>query len=230
MLGPSKAMAIMGIGGLGYYAIQYAKILGQTSTVMSSSTDADEKLQLAQTVGADFTVNTSKCEKQKIREEVLKATNRKGVDVVIDCVGAENTIYNSVRLLNKGGVLVLFGLFGNQITMPLVPSVINEYSVYGSLWGNYNELREVIELAKNKRIKHSISIQKFSLNKINEVISLSKKGNITGKAPAVIKPHLILIIAIHLSNIMQQLSSSSIILMFTNSLCRLSSYRAILIS
>jgi propanol-preferring alcohol dehydrogenase len=34
--------------------------------------------------------------------------------------------------------------------MPLVPFVINEYSVIGSLCGNYNELREVIELAKTK--------------------------------------------------------------------------------
>ena len=133
MLGPSKAMAIMGISGLGYYAIQYAKILGQTSTVIALDR-RDEKLQLARTVAADFTVNTSKYQKQQLREEVLKATNRKGVDVVIDCVGAENTIYNSVRLLNKGGVLVLVGLFGNQIPMPLVPLVINEYSVYGSLW------------------------------------------------------------------------------------------------
>ncbi|MGC2598163.1 MAG: zinc-binding dehydrogenase [Nitrososphaeraceae archaeon] len=126
-------MAIMGISGLGYYAIQYAKILGQTSTVIALDR-RDEKLQLARTVAADFTVNTSKYQKQQLREEVLKATNRKGVDVVIDCVGAENTIYNSVRLLNKGGVLVLVGLFGNQIPMPLVPLVINEYSVYGSLW------------------------------------------------------------------------------------------------
>jgi len=133
MLGHSKAMAIMGISGLGYYAIQYAKILGQKSTVIALDR-RDEKLQLARTVGADFTVNTSKYQKQQLREEVLKATNRKGVDVVIDCVGAENTIYNSVRLLNKGGVLVLVGLFGNQIPMPLVPLVINEYSVYGSLW------------------------------------------------------------------------------------------------
>lgn len=110
MLGPSKAMAIMGISGLGYYAIQYAKILGQKSTVIALDR-RDEKLQLARTVAADFTVNTSKYQKQQLREEVLKATNRKGVDVVIDCVGAENTIYNSVRLLNKGGVLVLVGLW-----------------------------------------------------------------------------------------------------------------------
>ncbi len=130
----------MGIGSLGYYAVQYAKILGQTSNIIALDRQ-DEKLQLAQTAGADFTINTSKCEKQKIKEEVLKVTNGRGVDIVIDCVGTENTVYNSIRLLNKGGTLVLVGLFGNQVTIPLVPLVINEYSITSSLWGNYNELR-----------------------------------------------------------------------------------------
>lgn len=179
MLGPSKAIAVMGIGGLGYYAVQYAKILGQTSNIIALDRQ-DEKLQLAETVGADFTINTSRCEKQKIREEVLKATNGRGVDIVVDCVGTENTVYNSIRLPKKGGILVLVGFFGNQITLPLVPLVINEYSIIGSLWGNYNELREVIDLAKKKIIKHSI--QKFPLNRINEVISLLKEGKIIGRA------------------------------------------------
>ena len=79
-----------------------------------------------------------------VREEVLKITAGNGVDVVIDCVGAENTIYDSIRLLNKRGILVVVGLFGTNIKIPLVPSVTNEYSIYGSLWGNYNELSEVI--------------------------------------------------------------------------------------
>jgi alcohol dehydrogenase, propanol-preferring len=178
-LGPSKVIAVMGIGGLGYYAVQYAKILGQTSDIIALDRQ-DERLQLAETVGADFTINTSKYEKQKIKEQVLTATNGRGVDIVIDCVGTESTVYNSIRLLNKGGMLVLVGLFGNQITLPLVPTVINEYSIIGSLWGNYNELREVIDLAKKKILKHSI--QKFPLNRINEVISLLKEGKIIGRA------------------------------------------------
>ncbi|MFY9798298.1 MAG: zinc-binding dehydrogenase [Candidatus Nitrosopolaris sp.] len=53
-------------------------------------------------------------------------TQDKGVNVVIDCVGAEETIRDSVRILNKSGVLVVVGLFGNEIKIPLVSSVINE--------------------------------------------------------------------------------------------------------
>ena len=37
-------------------------------------------------------------------------TKGNGADVVIDCVGAEHTIHNSVKILGKGGTVVLVGL------------------------------------------------------------------------------------------------------------------------
>jgi propanol-preferring alcohol dehydrogenase len=192
LLGPGKNIAVIGIGGLGHYAIQYAKTIGQSANVIALD-KIDEKLQLAKRMGADFTINMSSSqikyqggEQQLqraggIREKILEITKGKGINVVIDCVGTENTIYDSIRLLSKGGVLVLVGLFGNQIKMPLVLFVIGEYSVIGSLWGNYNELCEVIELAKTSgKLKHSI--RKFALEDINEAISLLKEGKIVGRA------------------------------------------------
>lgn len=200
LLGPGKNIAIVGIGGLGHYAIQYAKTLGQSANVIALDR-RDEKLQLAKTMGADFTINMSPSSSKRtyherdqhrlnlqsrtgakdIREKILDITKGKGVNVVIDCVGAENTIHDSIRLLSKGGVLVLVGLFGSQIRMPLVQFVIGEYSIIGSLWGNYNELCEVIELAKtNGELKHRV--HKFALEDINEAISLLKEGKIVGRA------------------------------------------------
>ena len=49
LLGPGKSIAIFGIGGLGSYAVQYAKILGQSSTVIALDSK-EEKLQLAGTL------------------------------------------------------------------------------------------------------------------------------------------------------------------------------------
>ena len=187
LLGPGKNIAIFGIGGLGSYAVQYAKILGQSANVIALDRK-DEKLQLAKRMGADFTINISSPEGEQqlqrgggIIEEVLEITKGRAVDVVIDCVGTENTISNSIRLLGKGGALVVVGLFGSQIKMPLLPFVINEYSIIGSLWGNYNELCEVIELAKaSGKLMHSI--HEFSLEDINQAISLLKEGKIVGRA------------------------------------------------
>jgi propanol-preferring alcohol dehydrogenase len=184
-LGPSKSIAIVGIGGLGYYATQYAKILGQSANVIALDTK-DENLELAKQIGADHVLKISspvvysKSNPSKLKEEVLKITNGKGIDVVIDCVGAENTIYDSLRLLNKGGTLVIVGLFGKQLKASLMQLVINEYKIYGSLWGNYNELCEVIELAANHKLKHRLN--RFSLRDINKAIDLLKGGNIRGRA------------------------------------------------
>jgi alcohol dehydrogenase, propanol-preferring len=179
LLGPGKTIAIFGIGGLGSYAIQYAKTLGQSSTVIALDRN-EERLKLAEKFGADYAVNVSNS--QNIRSEILsKITEgrRTGVDVVIDCVGAEATVEDSCRILNKGGSLVIVGLFGSQIKIPLVRAVLQEYQVYGSLWGNYNELCEVIELAKAGKIKHNI--QKFPLSEINEAMQLLKNGEIVGR-------------------------------------------------
>jgi D-arabinose 1-dehydrogenase-like Zn-dependent alcohol dehydrogenase len=74
---------------------------------------------------------------------------------------------------------------GNHIKIQLVPFVINEYEVMGSPSGNYNELRKVMELAKNRKIKHSI--HKFSKQNTNEALSSLKKELIVGRAVVVTK-------------------------------------------
>ena len=178
LLEPGTNVAIVGAGGgLGSYGIQYAKIFGAGSNVIAVDVN-DTKLELAKRFGADYIINAKI--QQNIRRDVLQITGGKGVNAVVDCVGTEETIRNSVGILSKGGVLVIIGLFGGQINMPLISAVINEYQVICSLWGNYNELREVIELAKHQKIKHSI--HSFPLTEINKAIDSLRAGNMEGRA------------------------------------------------
>ena len=81
--------------------------------------------------------------------------------------------------MKKGGALVIVGLLGNKINIPLLPSVLNEYTIFGFLWGNYNELREAIELAKDRKIRHNLN--KFSLQNVNDAISLLNEGKMVGR-------------------------------------------------
>ena len=62
--------------------------------------------------------------------------------------------------------------------VPVAPLVINEYGIMVNIWGNYNELREVIELQNQGKIKSSI--RKFKLDEINQAIDLLKQGQIIG--------------------------------------------------
>ena len=177
MLGPGTSAAVIGMGGLGSYGIQYARLLAPNSTIIAVDRN-DKKLSLAGNFGADHTVNSATT--RGMRDEVLQLTDGRGVDVVLDTVGAENTISDSARMLAKGGALVVVGLFGGQIKIPLLPAVVNENQVIASLWGNYNELKEVIELASQRKIKHAY--QSFPLKEINRAVDLLKQGQIMGRA------------------------------------------------
>ncbi|MEP0824268.1 MAG: NAD(P)-dependent alcohol dehydrogenase [Nitrososphaera sp.] len=177
MLGPGTSIAVFGMGGLGTYGIQYARLLAPHSTIVAVDRK-DDRLNLEKKFGADRTVNLATV--RNMRDEVLELTDGRGVDVVIDTVGAENTIANGVRMLAKGGALVVVGLFGAEIKIPLLPAVVNEYQLITSLWGNYNELKEVIELASQRKIKHVY--QKFPLQEVNQAIDHLRKGEINGRA------------------------------------------------
>jgi threonine dehydrogenase-like Zn-dependent dehydrogenase len=60
----------------------------------------------------------SKSNLARIKEDILKVTNGKGIDVVSDCVGDEKTIHDSFWMLKKGGALVVVGLFGDEFKVP----------------------------------------------------------------------------------------------------------------
>lgn len=178
ILGPGKSIAIIGMGGLGTYAVQYARILSTGSTVLALDRN-DDKLDLARRNGADHVINTKGKNSEDIRAEVKKATGRNEVNAVIDLVGLEETIRMGFSMLATEGVYVSSGLVGNQIKMPLFPLVSRELQYYGSFWGTYNDLREVMELAKKGMIKHHI--QKFGLSEANDALDLLREGKILGR-------------------------------------------------
>ena len=178
MLGPGKSIAIIGLGGLGSYAIQYAKILSSSSTKLAFGRN-DDKLELAKQNGADHAISIKGKKLEDIHDEVNKATGRKEIDVVIDLVGTEESIPMGFSMLAIAGTYVSAGLIGNQIKIPLFPFVAREYQYYGSFWGNFNDLREVMELAKKGLIKHHV--QKFGLSEANDALDLLREGKILGR-------------------------------------------------
>jgi propanol-preferring alcohol dehydrogenase len=124
--------------------------------------------------GADHVVNIKSKSIDKVREEIDDLSRGKDIDVILDIVGLEQTVQTDLRIVVKGGALVIVGLFGNKISIPAFAAVANEFQFYGSFWGNYNEVSEVIELAKRAQIRHRI--QKFKLSEINEAVVSLEQG------------------------------------------------------
>lgn len=72
---------------------------------------------------------------------------------------------------------------GQRVELPLFPFVSGEKSYFGSFWGNYNELKEVLTLASQGLIKHNVVPVK--LDGINETLDALGRGDIVGRAVVV---------------------------------------------
>jgi propanol-preferring alcohol dehydrogenase len=178
-LGPDRVLAVFGVGGLGTYAIQYAKLLGGGATVVAFARN-EEKLASAKELGADHAIDIKGKSIGDIRKELTKATGRGEVDAVIDCAGAAEMIRMGFGLLSVGAHYASVGLVGDKIDIPLFPLVAREYTYHGSFWGNYNDLSEVVSLAQQGKVRHTVKTIRFE--DINENLDLLRAGDLVGRA------------------------------------------------
>src|SRR5262249_61055356 len=167
------------IGGLGAYAVQYAKLLGDGATVVAFARNAD-KLAIAKEYGVDHVINVKGKSQADVGKELSKATGQSELDAIIDCAGAPERIQLALSLLSISGHYCDVGLVGDRIDIPLFPRVSREQTLHGSFWGNNTDLSEVMSLAAENKIRHSIKLFKF--DEINENIDLLRKGDIVGRA------------------------------------------------
>ena len=178
-LGPDRILAVFGVGGLGTYAVQYAKLLGGGATIVAFGRNP-EKLAAAKELGADHVISTKGKSLADIRKELTAATGKGEIDAVIDCAGAAEMIQTGFGLLSVGGHYSSVGLVGDSISIPLFPFVAREYTYHGSFWGNYNELSEVVQLVQQGKVKHTV--KPIRLEDVNENIELLRSGDVVGRA------------------------------------------------
>lgn len=173
-VGLADNVAIYGVGGVGMYALQIAKLSGAKVIAIGRN---QEKLKMAGSLGADYVINASA---SKIKDEIRKATNGKGVDVMIDFVVSDESVKNSSSSLANGGKIVLVGVSNKPLSINPQIFVLKEFSLYGSLVGNKSELADLVELAKSGRLK-SIVTKKFVLEDINSALQSLRNGEIMGR-------------------------------------------------
>ncbi|WP_081290795.1 NAD(P)-dependent alcohol dehydrogenase [Mycobacterium asiaticum] len=181
-LGAGRTVVVNGIGGLGSYGVQYARLLGAGATVLGFAR-SDEKLAVAREHGAHHTVNVRDKSAEDVQNELEDLTGRRTVDAVLDCAGSPESLGLAAAILATEGALSQVGLMGQRVELPLFPFVSGEKSYYGSFWGNYNDLREVLALASQGLIKHRVVPVK--LEDINETLEALGQGDIVGRAVVV---------------------------------------------
>lgn len=145
---PGDDVLILGVGGgVASAALQVAKLVGARVFATSSS---DAKLKRAQELGADILINSKE---KEFEREVWQITNKRGVDVVFDSIGAA-TWLKSIRALRKGGRLVTVGATsGPNPTEEIRLIFWKQISIIGSTMSTQKEFREVMKLVFRRQLK-----------------------------------------------------------------------------
>ncbi len=145
---PGEDVLILGVGGgVGSAGLQIAKLSGARVFATASS---DEKLARATKMGADVTINYKDTDFSEI---VLDGTDGRGVDVVLEHVGAA-TWEQSIASLAKNGRLVSCGVTtGNIGEINIRKLYQKQITIMGSALGTVPELRTLVKLAGQGKLE-----------------------------------------------------------------------------
>lgn len=169
-------------GGVNTACLQIAHLMGCPTIVIGSS---DEKLAQAQALGAEHLINRNRIEDGNWGKAVFKLTNRRGVDVVVDNVGAP-TMMSSLRAARKGGrVLTVGNTGGPQFELDNRFIFFRTVSLIGSTMGTAADYRDVMKLVFAGKLQAVVG-QVFDLKDIVEAHHTLEKGDVFGKV--ILKP------------------------------------------
>ena len=174
-LKPGESVLVVGAsGGVNIASIQIAKLSGATVYVVGSGI---EKLNLAESLGADYLIDRSKDENWS--KTVYTLTDKCGVDVVVDNVGT--TFPSSFRAAAKGGRILTVGNSGGpkfEIDNRFIFS--KHLSVLGSSMGTRADFATVMQLVFNGKLKPILD-RDFPLEDARSAQERLEKGEQLGK-------------------------------------------------
>lgn len=172
---PGQTVLVLGgSSGVGIAAIQIAKLF-HCRVIATAGSEA--KLEKAHGLGADHGINHYQ---QKISEEVRKITNKEGVDIVVEHVGAA-TWDESLRSLKTGGTLVTCGATtGPDVKVDLRHIFARQLKLLGSYMGTMQELNEVLGHVFAGRLKPVLD-RVFPLTEIGAAHEYLEKSQMFGK-------------------------------------------------
>jgi len=146
-IGGGETALVVGAGMIGLLILQAAREAG-CPRIFVADVDAT-RLKLAATLGADETLHASGGD---LVREILRLTGGRGVDVVFEAVGRDETVTTAIDCVRKGGTVTLVGNIAPQVSVPLQKIVTRQIRLQGSC-ASAGEYPEAMELVASGRIK-----------------------------------------------------------------------------
>ena len=171
----SDQVLIRGIGGgVALASLQIAKSIGARVWVTSGS---DAKLERARVLGADETINHHTTD---VAKDVRARTGKRGVDVVIDCVG-EATWSSSLGSLGKRGRIVTCGgTSGPRLETDVRRLFWNQWTIMGSTMGSDAEFAAIVSKLREGRLYPPVDSE-FPLEEGRRAFERLQSGQQFGK-------------------------------------------------
>jgi propanol-preferring alcohol dehydrogenase len=173
---PGQWVAIVGIGGLGHIAVQYAVAMGLRVAAVDVAPD---KLALARRLGAEFCVDA----KQENPVRAIRAKLGGGAHAALVAAVATPAFEQAIGMLRPAGTAVFVGLPGgkaDEIRASISAISGKELSIRGSSIGTRRDLSEAVDFALRDRVKARIAVEPLAA--ANSVLNRMRRGKIVGRA------------------------------------------------
>ena len=167
---PGDTVAIIGIGGLGHLAVQYAKAMGLNVIAVDVSED---KLRLARDSGADEAYNAA------TMDAAAEIARQGGVEGVLVTAVSEKSFRPAVDMLARGGTMSLVGLPPGSFELPIFDVVLTGKTIRGSIVGTRNDLAEAMDFAARGKVAAHYAMD--TLDNINGIFARMERGEIDGR-------------------------------------------------
>ena len=168
-INPSSRVGIVGIGGLGHLAIQFAHVFGADVTAFSTSAAKEEE---ARALGANHFVNARE---SKALKEVAGT-----MDFVLSTINADQDWGVYVQALRPTGTLCFVGVPPSPVTLHAFPLISGLRSITGNPTGSPYRLKEMLDVAARHGVK--AKTESFPMAKANTAIEKVKKNKVRYRA------------------------------------------------
>ncbi|GMF25460.1 unnamed protein product [Phytophthora lilii] len=163
---PGNRVGVIGIGDLGYLAIQFIRALGATPVAFSRSANKEKEIRA---LGAVSSYNLSDA------EDVEKATN--SVNVLLLTADATNMPYNTyLTLVKKRGTFIMVGVPDDDVKFKPMFVVAKGIKWVGSLIGSIQDIKDMLVLSAEKGVR--AIVQQMPMSKVNEDVALMCAGRV----------------------------------------------------
>jgi L-iditol 2-dehydrogenase len=163
---------VIGAGPAGLTYIQLLRALGAGLIVTTDLIES--RLKWAERFGTDATFNPTQ---ENSEESILDATKGRGFDKVLIASGSSKAIQSSLRLVRKGGRILLFGMpFGGSVLNWDASYVfIREISLIPSYSTTETEMKSALEMMRSGKIRlTSMITHRFRLEEIVEAFRAAR--------------------------------------------------------